>query len=53
MQRRVYDSLNVFMAVGVITKERQGLVKFNDKKTEEIFQKVDWGVTIINLYRKK
>lgn len=32
IQRRVYDALNVLMALGLVTKEKQGIVKCNDKQ---------------------
>jgi len=30
VQRRVYDALNVMMALGFVSKEKQGMVKFNE-----------------------
>ena len=29
MQRRVYDALNVLMALGIVTKGKQGMVNLN------------------------
>jgi hypothetical protein len=30
VQRRVYDAINVLMALGLVTKEKQGVVRFNE-----------------------
>jgi hypothetical protein len=33
VQRRVYDAINVLMALGLVTKEKQGVVRFNESNT--------------------
>jgi len=54
VQRRVYDALNVFMAIGVVCKEEQGMVRFldNNPKNSIINSPTDLAV-FLNKNKKK
>lgn len=44
MQRRVYDAANVLAALGIVQKEKQGMLRWNNIEPSEIFPKVDYIV---------